>query len=97
MDFVSGGEFFTYMRDNGRIKDEAHARFYVAQIVLALEYLHSRGIAYRDLKVRHACMHGCMLARSAAACMRPGMCCHEAADDCASPAALTPSRMQAQS
>ncbi|KXZ54902.1 hypothetical protein GPECTOR_4g974 [Gonium pectorale] len=51
MDYVPGGEFFTHMRDHGRLSEE-HARFYVAQIVLALEHLHSKGIAYRDLKVR---------------------------------------------
>ncbi|KAG2492165.1 hypothetical protein HYH03_009416 [Edaphochlamys debaryana] len=49
MDFVAGGEFFTHLRDHGRLQEE-HARFYVAQVVLALEHLHSKGIAYRDLK-----------------------------------------------
>ncbi|GIL55155.1 hypothetical protein Vafri_10744 [Volvox africanus] len=49
MDYVPGGEFFTHMRDHGRLREE-HARFYVAQIVSALEYLHNKGIAYRDLK-----------------------------------------------
>jgi serine/threonine protein kinase len=29
---------------------EEKARFYTAEIVLAIEYLHNRGIIYRDLK-----------------------------------------------
>lgn len=32
--------------------NENEARFYTAQVVLALEFLHSQGIAFRDLKVR---------------------------------------------
>ena len=41
---------FTYLRRARRF-NESTTRFYAAEIVLILEYLHgARGIAYRDLK-----------------------------------------------
>ena len=49
LEYVAGGEFFTHLRRAGRFSDDV-ARFYAAEIVLALEYLHADGIAYRDLK-----------------------------------------------
>lgn len=42
--------FFHLSRD--RVFSEDRARFYGAEIVSALEYLHSRNVVYRDLKVR---------------------------------------------
>ena len=51
MEYVSGGEVFSHLRRAGRFSNEA-ARFYAGAIVMALEYLHSKDIAYRDLKVR---------------------------------------------
>ncbi|XP_076178388.1 cAMP-dependent protein kinase catalytic subunit [Ptiloglossa arizonensis] len=47
--FVNGGEMFTHLRRMGRF-DESLARFYAAQVVLALEYLHHCSLVYRDLK-----------------------------------------------
>lgn len=51
LDYVPGGELFTYLRKFRRF-DEEVARFYAAEIVLVLEYLHEQqgGIAYRDMK-----------------------------------------------
>ncbi|TPX10665.1 uncharacterized protein E0L32_008399 [Thyridium curvatum] len=51
LDYVPGGELFSYLRKLRRF-DEDMARFYAAEIVLVLEYLHEHqgGVAYRDLK-----------------------------------------------
>jgi protein kinase A len=48
-EFVPGGELFSILRTY-RVLSEKAVRFYSAQIVLALEYLHSKKIVYRDLK-----------------------------------------------
>ncbi|XP_014482100.1 PREDICTED: cAMP-dependent protein kinase catalytic subunit beta-like [Dinoponera quadriceps] len=47
--FVHGGEMFTHLRRMGKF-DESLARFYAAQVALALEYLHHCSLVYRDLK-----------------------------------------------
>ncbi|PBP20193.1 PcPKA2, PKA catalytic subunit [Diplocarpon rosae] len=50
LDYCPGGEVFSYLRKNKRF-DENTSRFYAAEIVLILEFLHEReGVAYRDLK-----------------------------------------------
>jgi hypothetical protein len=50
MEYVVGGELFTHLRDAGRFNDTA-ARFYAAEVLLAIDYLHARNVVYRDLKV----------------------------------------------
>ncbi|RKF77739.1 cAMP-dependent protein kinase catalytic subunit [Golovinomyces cichoracearum] len=50
LDYCPGGEIFSYLRKAKRFNEDC-ARFYAAEIVLVLEYLHERkGVAYRDLK-----------------------------------------------
>ncbi|CCC67202.1 hypothetical protein NCAS_0A06440 [Naumovozyma castellii] len=48
-DFMSGGELFWHLQKEGRFTEE-RAKFYIAELVLALEYLHDNDIVYRDLK-----------------------------------------------
>lgn len=44
-----GGELFKHLSESRRFSEE-RAKFYAAQIALALGYLHSSKIIYRDLK-----------------------------------------------
>lgn len=49
MDYMPGGELYIHLRTHG-LMDEPTAKFYVCEIVLALEHLHQNKIIYRDLK-----------------------------------------------
>ncbi|KAI9302885.1 kinase-like domain-containing protein [Cunninghamella echinulata] len=49
LDYVSGGEMFNLLRRSKRFPDHV-AKFYGAEVTLALEYLHNQHIVYRDLK-----------------------------------------------
>lgn len=49
MDFVEGGELFSLLRKSQRFPNPV-AKFYAAEVTLALDYLHSFNIIYRDLK-----------------------------------------------
>lgn len=50
IEFVRGGDLMFHMQRQRRLPEE-HARFYSAEISLALNFLHERGIIYRDLKL----------------------------------------------
>ncbi|KAL6718903.1 Serine/threonine-protein kinase [Lecanora helva] len=47
--FMSGGELFWHLQKEGRF-NEGRAKFYIAELILALQHLHKYDIVYRDLK-----------------------------------------------
>jgi p70 ribosomal S6 kinase len=49
LEYLSGGELFMQLEREGIFMEDT-ASFYLAEITLALEHLHSHGIIYRDLK-----------------------------------------------
>ena len=48
-EFLQGGELFFHLHKEKRFTNDK-AKFYVAEIVAAIEYLHKKKIVYRDLK-----------------------------------------------
>ena len=50
MDYVNGGELFYHLQKERKF-DAERVRFYCAEIVLGLAYLHQKSILYRDLYV----------------------------------------------
>lgn len=48
-DYMSGGELFWHLQKEGRF-DERRAKFYIAELILAIQHLHNNDIVYRDLK-----------------------------------------------
>jgi serine/threonine protein kinase len=58
MDFCPGGDLETLLtREKGQLTEE-RAKFYIAEIILAIKDLHSRNIIYRDLKPENVVIDG---------------------------------------
>jgi serine/threonine protein kinase len=49
MDYLNGGDIFYHLSISRRFPEE-RARFYAAEVLMALECLHEHGFIYRDLK-----------------------------------------------
>jgi len=49
MEYLNGGDLYSLLRNLGCL-DEEMARVYIAEVVLALEYLHTLHVVHRDLK-----------------------------------------------
>ncbi|VDM65619.1 unnamed protein product [Strongylus vulgaris] len=64
MEFAIGGDLYYHLNREVQISKEGfsepRARFYGAEIVLALGYLHANNIVYRDLKVCY-CLENLLL------------------------------------
>jgi len=57
LDYCAGGELFYHLQRRGRFS-EPDSRFFVCEILLGLEYLHSQSILYRDLKPENCLLDG---------------------------------------
>mmetsp|Transcript_40528 Transcript_40528/g.94110 ORF Transcript_40528/g.94110 Transcript_40528/m.94110 type:complete len:360 (-) Transcript_40528:96-1175(-) len=53
LEYVNGGELFSYLRDQGRLPND-QVRFYSGEIIVAFGYLHGLHVVYRDLKPENA-------------------------------------------
>ncbi|KAG0253596.1 serine/threonine protein kinase, AGC [Mortierella polycephala] len=58
MEYCAGGEFFRALQTRpGKYLQEEDAKFYAAEVIAALEYLHLMGFIYRDLKPENILLH----------------------------------------
>ena len=55
LDFMKNGDLMGILNKYKKFEAE-YAKFYVAQIVLCLEYLHSKDLVFRDLKPENVLM-----------------------------------------
>jgi hypothetical protein len=69
LDYCAGGELFFHLGKLGKFP-EVRARFYAAEIALALGYIHQLDIIYRDLKPENVSRTPCLGPQAAARAQR---------------------------
>ena len=56
LDYCPGGDLAFHLNKR-QIFDESEAKFFIAEVILAIEYIHQLKIIYRDLKPENILIH----------------------------------------
>jgi len=56
MEYLNGGDLMFHIQKDKKFSHE-RARFYAAELVCALQFLHNRGIIYRSVIIIYSCHH----------------------------------------
>ena len=67
MTAVLGGELFHLLQETGAM-NELEVQFYAGNLVMALQHLHSRGIAYRCVRPMRECPRRCLMREGPRCC-----------------------------
>lgn len=87
-DYKCGGELFWHLQKEGRFSED-RARFYIAELILALEHLHKYNIVYRYVATAVALFNNADLSQAIlnrkTSCSTPLVTSPSAISDCRSP------------